>query len=968
MNNKHILFLLLCFLLFPFAILGTSFSATENVSLFYITNKDSLEIEDFIQADNHLTNSRWKHPMKSEIILSKMLEYENRALLSFYDFDGRDEFQELVTQTGIIVEKTYSSIPAVSINYNTEQISNIDFSTFKIKYVYPIGTKSYFIPQNIDLELSGKVDMSEIREALEIDSLHNQGYSGYGMRIAVLDSGMNISQAPSLSTLRRNNNLKVIYSLNYVPIEDSNDRSGHGTHIASILAGNGDFIINDEVERTDNYGIAPDAQLLNIKVLDETGFGEDEWLIDGFDHAITQDPDVISASLTSITFSDIGDPVEELMYEAGRRGIPVVASAGNKGPTSSSVGAPALWDYVLSVGATKNLHDLEIYSSRGLNKNFTSAVDILAPGNSIGGSDAESGGLRYVSGTSVAVPIVSGVLALLMQAYPDLNIHEFEAALLETAVDLNHPVHVQGNGLINPLAAFDYLEDNEHNDIFALNPKRISSENIIHYACVEGENKEFNVKVISSIDQTLNTSVTGDSEFIVIPSQIGVTRGWNKFAFNISIPMGTPIRDIEVSIRLFNVNGTESIINIKIQTRFYGGTVLFDISHENDTENQWFDASSPLGTHSYIARRLKDQGFHLLYHFEGNLTLDNVDILIISDPEINYSVEDLNKIYNFVNNGGSLLFLINSIRLIDSGDIDKEPLISSNYDTCNDILGLFNASVGSHLDIDYVPYEAFTTTEADMISVDSFFFWGWPVAFSSGSTNPANKVLAKYNATLNGEEIRFNAALATEIGDGRVMIFGSGYPFTDIGLLTDTYEKNPTRVELNSSFIELFNIDHKNNQLVNDTFDWLISTRRPNFEILLEPQKPFIREQIKVGVYITDKDDTVYVSGDGKLDGTIIYANQTIEEIELILNSQNQMYECQLIFDSYGWHSLYVPLKLTNHTAYPGRIDIFSNVKLWEQLPLIKNISAGLTVFILVTIILTPSIRYRFRRVIPKEQ
>ncbi|MFW9852970.1 MAG: hypothetical protein ACFFDS_08505, partial [Candidatus Thorarchaeota archaeon] len=527
--------------------------------------------------------------------------------------------------------------------------------------------------------------------------------------------------------------------------------------------------------------------------------------------------------------------------------------------------------------------------------------------------------------------------------------------------------HVQGNGLINPLAAFEYLENNEHNDIFTLNPKRISSENIIHYACVEGENKEFNVKVISAMDQTLNTSVTGDSEFVIIPSQIGVTKGWNKFAFNISIPMGTPIRDIDTSIRFFNVNGTDSVINIKIQTRFYGGTVLFDISHENDTENQWFDTSSPLGTHSYVARRLKDQGYHLIYHFEGNLSLDNVDILVISDPETNYSAEDLNKIYNFVDNGGSLLFLVNSIRLIDSGDIDKEPLISSNYEACNEVLGLFEASVGYQLDIEYIPYEAFTTQEAEMISIDSFFFWGWPVGFYSNSTNPANKVLAKFNTIYHGGDANFNAALATEIGEGRVMIFGSGYPFTDIGLLTDTYEKNPTRAELNNSFIELFNIDNKNNQLVNDTFDWLISTRRPNYEVFLEPQKPFIREQFKVGVYITDKDDALYVSGNGKVNGTLIYANQTIDQIELIFNSQNQRYECLFTFDNYGWHSLYVPLKLPDHTAYPGRIDIFSNVKLWAELPLIKNISVGLTVFILVAIILTPSIRYRFRGASTKE-
>ena len=215
MNNKHILFLLLCFLLFPFAVLDTSFSSMEDDIVRYVTNKNSIVKEDFIQADNQLINSRWKYPMKSEIILSKLIEYENRAFLSFYDYENRKEFQELAEKTGILVEKIYSCIPAITIRYTPELITNIDFNDFRIKYTYPIGTNSYFIPQNIDMELSGRIDLRDIRKALEIDTLHNQGYTGYGMKIAVLDSGMNESEAPSLSSLRINNNLKIIYSLNY---------------------------------------------------------------------------------------------------------------------------------------------------------------------------------------------------------------------------------------------------------------------------------------------------------------------------------------------------------------------------------------------------------------------------------------------------------------------------------------------------------------------------------------------------------------------------------------------------------------------------------------------------------------------------------------------------------------------------------------------------------------------------------
>ena len=99
-------------------------------------------------------------------------------------------------------------------------------------------------------------------------------------------------------------------------------------------------------------------------------------------------------------------------------------------------------------------------------------------------------------GSSVSAPIVAGVIALLMQAFPGLNIHKYEAALFETAEDLNFPVVYQGNGLVNPLEAFNYLSETKDIDFFTVFPKRISPENHYYYSCVEGENTEFMFKII----------------------------------------------------------------------------------------------------------------------------------------------------------------------------------------------------------------------------------------------------------------------------------------------------------------------------------------------------------------------------------------------------------------------------------------------------------------------------------------
>jgi len=974
MKSKPFILLFLLLLLFPYAALNkvnsnssqNSFILPSNIQ---IQSEDSDTSVNLIKAFNNLVDLRWKEPLKAEYVIETLKEYDNRALISFFSFEERDSFCENARIYNVNIDKIYSPIPAITISYNNQKISEIDFSKYSIKYVYPIGSRSFSVPQNIDVDLGTAVELSDIRRALEIDTLHNLGYTGHGVRIGVLDSGMNFSQAPSLIGQLNYDEQKIISSFKAEGLaEDINDLSGHGTHISSILAGNGKFVIDGEVVQTDDYGIAPDAQLLNIKVLDKTGFGEDEWLIDGFALALDLDSDIISASLTSITFSEIGDPIEELMYAAGRQGVLVVASAGNYGPSGSSIGAPAVWDYVLSIGATQNLQDLALYTASGLNQNFSAGIDILAPGNGIGGSSASDGTVRYVSGTSVSAPIVSGILAVLMEAFPDLKPQNYEIAICETATDLEHPITFQGNGLVNPFAAYQYLNLNQNDTVFTINPKRISPENYHYYECVEGKTTEFMVKLISSDNQMINTSISGDTQFIQTANQYQVYKGWNHIAFNISIPEDTPIREISANILFDNLDGITCDLEISIQTRYFGGSILFDVSLDNDTANQWFDSSSPYGVYHHLARRLKDRGFHYSYHQEGILQasdLENVDILIISDPEYNLENQHLDTIYDFVNNGGSLLFMLNSIRFIDASDVNTDPILSSNYTLCNEILARFDARVFNSLSIEYEPHEAFVTTDGDMFNTDSFFHWGWPIAFNGSSTNNNNEILATFTAEYNEELTDFPAVLATVIGEGRVMIFSSSYPFTDLGLMSDTYESIPQRAELDNSYKYLFGLDSKNSQIVNDTLDWLIAAHRPSIIADWTPERVLIREQITLGFDILKNDETAYLEND-TLQGTIIYADHSFEHIIYEKNAVNDRYEVYLTFEEYGWHTVYIPLKFINHTSTDGRIDIFCDVALWDELALIKTITSGVAIFIIATIVLVPLVRSRFVREEPK--
>ncbi|MCG3221125.1 MAG: S8 family serine peptidase, partial [Candidatus Heimdallarchaeota archaeon] len=580
-NKPAVLFLF--FLLIPFALIS-SISAQNQVnnnlipeiySSFIDNGEDSLG---FVRSSD-LIDSYWKKPMKVEEVLDKLEECMSRALFSFFSHEERDQFYEDLSDTDIQVSRIYKAIPAISIEYLEDALTNIDFESYKIKYIYPLGSYSYYAPQNIDIDLISPVELSDLREALEIDALHDMGYTGYGVTVAVLDSGMNAveDEVPSLYKLKNYDELKIVGNVQpsaAIMNEDIDDLSGHGTHIASILAGNGNFTINGVVVNTTDYGVAPDAKLYNVKVLDRTGFGEDQWLIDGFDEALHPsipgvEVDIISASLTSITFNAMSDPILDLVAEANNLGVLVVASGGNYGPSGSSIGAPAISDFVISVGATQSLDDLALYTSKGLNLNFSSGIDILAPGNGVGGADSITGGKDYRSGTSVSAPIVSGVLALLLEAIPDLDSHhKYEAALLETAIDLNKPIVSQGNGLIDPLEAYSYLDLNKDLDMFSLNPNRISPENLYYYACVEGENTQYRAKIVSSSNQNLTVSIYSTSNFFKFPSTIEVVEGWNHFDFNISIPLGTKLQNVDATIIFENADEIEIRMNINIQTRY----------------------------------------------------------------------------------------------------------------------------------------------------------------------------------------------------------------------------------------------------------------------------------------------------------------------------------------------------------------------------------------------------------------
>ncbi|MEU9476264.1 S8 family serine peptidase [Streptomyces sp. NPDC048191] len=270
------------------------------------------------------------------------------------------------------------------------------------------------------------------------------GYTGKGVKVAVLDTGVD-TRHPDLKD-------QVIKSKNFTSAADATDHYGHGTHVASIVAGTG-------AESGGKYkGVAPDARILNGKVLDDTGSGDDSGILAGMEWAAAQGASVVNLSLGG-TDSPGTDPLEaEVDKLSATKGILFAIAAGNDGP--DSIGSPGSADAALTVGAVDKKDRLADFSSTGPRLgDYAIKPDVTAPGVDITAAaakgsviDQEVGekpeGYLTISGTSMATPHVAGAAAILKQEHPDWGYAELKGALTGSAKGGAYTPYEQGAGRI----------------------------------------------------------------------------------------------------------------------------------------------------------------------------------------------------------------------------------------------------------------------------------------------------------------------------------------------------------------------------------------------------------------------------------------------------------------------------------------------------------------------------------------
>nr|CAA9318762.1 MAG: hypothetical protein AVDCRST_MAG46-692 [uncultured Nocardioidaceae bacterium] len=303
-----------------------------------------------------------------------------------------------------------------------------------------------------------------------------EGVTGDGVTVAVIDTGIaavegldaadKVTNGPDLSFEGQASGTRYV------------DGYGHGTHMAGIIAGKDDHLkLQKNADRRRFAGVAPDADLLNMKVATGDGGADVTQVIAAIDwvvqHRYDQGMNVRVINLAYGTASSQGvdvDPLAHAVQNAWRAGIVVVAAAGNDGIASSSLLMPAQDPYVIAVGAvdhlgTDNPSDDVVadFSSGG---NDVRRPDLVAPGKSVvslrvpnsyvdelhpeGRITHDKGG-RYFrgSGTSQAAAVVSGAVALLLSQRPELTPDQVKAMLRASADPLSTENPAQGAGVVD---------------------------------------------------------------------------------------------------------------------------------------------------------------------------------------------------------------------------------------------------------------------------------------------------------------------------------------------------------------------------------------------------------------------------------------------------------------------------------------------------------------------------------------
>lgn len=366
------------------------------------------------------------------------------------------------------LQKTIAAIPKSKLLLDLKIINSVS-AVVDIGYIDKIvllpEVKKVWLDEIVEIDTNESIPLINADDVWTNSDSEGINLKGNGVKIAVIDTGVDYNHADL-------DEGKVTLQKDFANNDnDAMDDHGHGTHVASTAAGDGDASSGQFT------GVAPETNLWAIKVFNSTGSGYSsnviagiEWATDPNGDGLFQDrADIISMSLGSPVYlhttSDLGVVA---LNKAVDRGVLPVISAGNDGPANRTINHFGGSEKSIVVGSATKIDVISSFSSRGpvyLDTSYEVKIlvkpDVVAPGSNIcaaqwdNRSPSSICGPKHIrmSGTSMATPHVSGAAALLKQLHPEWTPGEIKSALVMSVKDLGQIPTFQGSGRLDVLKA-----------------------------------------------------------------------------------------------------------------------------------------------------------------------------------------------------------------------------------------------------------------------------------------------------------------------------------------------------------------------------------------------------------------------------------------------------------------------------------------------------------------------------------
>ena len=412
-----------------------------------------------VAVQSFATPSRKKGALRTQARANLIQALKARAQLSrqplqkLLDRHGIANFRQLWLINGMALQGTPAQIEGISQMPDVASI--VADQIIELPEIIPTQASEPAEP-NIDL--------------VDAPSLWSLGYAGQGVTVAIVDSGVDIEH-PDLGPRWRGGTNSWFDPNGEHPFVPT-DLHGHGTQVTGLVLGgnnSGSYI-----------GVAPDAEWIGVKIFADAGMALSseihagyQWLLDPDHNPETDDaPDIVNNSWgfdADPNFCDeLSKEFQSDVQAMKAAGMAVLFAAGNTGPDSSTSTAPAHYPESFAVGSVGTLTSptlISSFSARGPSAcDGTIYPEVVAPGFLTWTSDLTDGGVflnsyNIVTGTSFSTAHASGVMALLLSAFPETPVSVLETTLKQSATDLGTPGkdNTYGYGLIDSLSAFNYL-------------------------------------------------------------------------------------------------------------------------------------------------------------------------------------------------------------------------------------------------------------------------------------------------------------------------------------------------------------------------------------------------------------------------------------------------------------------------------------------------------------------------------